>query len=132
MSATITMHRRNMDSGEPTCLSTAVVVLVAPRGMLSDCDLAIAGALSRGARAFTCEVPTEADGDVCDDGSTYTMALEAIAATLDQAESELPGLPIVLVGHAEAAVPARLYADLCPGDLAGVVLTKKSNHLDAA
>lgn len=128
MNATLTTQPRG-DTGSraPTSLSTAIVV-VAPRGMISDCDLAIAGALSRGAHTFTCEVPISTDGDPCEGEFAYSMALEEIAAVLNQAESEVPGLPIVLVGHAEAGVPARLYADLCPGELAGVVLTEKRNH----
>ncbi|MFJ9390438.1 hypothetical protein ACIRON_16560 [Nocardioides sp. NPDC101246] len=131
MNATITTHRRDTSSGAPTCLSTAVVVVVAPRGTLSDCDLAIASALSRGARTYTCEISTGADAELLEGEFAYTMALETIAATLDQAEAEVPGLPIVLVGHAEAGAAARLYADLCPGDLAGVVLTEKTNHFTA-
>jgi len=129
MNAAITTPRRTTNSVEP---ATLVVIVVAPRGRLADCDLAIAGAASRGAHTFSCEVPANSDGELRESDFAFGIAIDSIASAVDRAVSEVPGLPIVLVGHAEAGMPVRVYADLCPDQVAGVVLTEKSGHLTAA
>jgi hypothetical protein len=91
------------------------VILVAPTGTLSQCRAAIDNAVLAGAVALVCEV------DVDDAG--FASAVSTALRTVDDAAACYPGLPIVLVGHADASAVASLAAEACGEEVAGLVLT---------
>lgn len=92
-----------------------LVVLVAPSSALRQCDAAIDNVVLAGAITLTCEV------DVTE--RMLTFAVGDVLRTVDDAAAEYPGLPIVIVGHGDAAAVASMAADACGDDISGLVLT---------
>jgi len=97
-----------------------VVVLVAPEGTLSQCDAAIEKTVLAGAITVACEVDTDDD--------MLATALSTVLRTVDDASARFPGLPVVLVGHAEARGITSLAAEACGDDIAGLVLSDQHGH----
>jgi len=97
-----------------------VVVLVAPKGTLSQCDTAIEKTVLAGAITITCEVDT--------DDEMLATALSTVLRTVDDASAGFPGLPVVLVGHAEARGITSLAAEACGDDIAGLVMSDQHGH----
>lgn len=92
------------------------VVLAVPRGEIASCAVAISAARSRGTDTITCEVSTDADG--------FDEAFRSIVDAVNHASRRFPAVPVVLVGHGAAAIPARAFADLCPESVSGVLMTQ--------
>ncbi|RHW28122.1 hypothetical protein D0Z08_03770 [Nocardioides immobilis] len=97
-----------------------VVVLVAPTGALPECDAAIENLVLAGAITVACEVDTDDD--------MLATALSTVLRTVDDASALRPGLPVVLVGHAEARGITSLAAEACGDDLAGLVMSDQHGH----
>ena len=99
-----------------------VVVLVAPSHALRQCDAAVDNAVLAGAVTATCEV------DVTD--RMLTSAVGEVLRTVDDAAADYPDLPIVVVGHGDAAGVASMAADACGDDISGLVLTHPRSQQD--
>lgn len=97
-----------------------LVVLVAPSSALRQCDAAVGNAVLAGAVTVTCEV------DV--DEQRVTFAVGHVLRTVDDATTDYPGLPIVIVGHGDAASVASMAADAYGDDISGLVLTHQRTH----
>jgi len=97
-----------------------VVVLVAPKGTLPQCDAAIEKTVLAGAVTVACEVDT--------DDEMLATALSTVLRTVDDASARFPGLPVVLVGHAEARGITSLAAEACGDDIAGLVMSDQHGH----
>lgn len=96
---------------------TLLVVLVAPTDSLPQCGAAIENTVLAGAVTVTCEVDP--------DPAQFAEAVCAVLGAVDHATSRFPGLPLVLVGHADAGAIASLAAEACGDDVAGLVLTHR-------
>jgi hypothetical protein len=101
-----------------------VVVLVAPKGTLPQCDAAIEKTVLAGAVTIACEVDTDDD--------MFATAVSTVLASVDEVFDRHPGLPVVLVGHGAAAEIASLAVEAYGDDLAGLVLTHQHATPDPA
>ncbi|MFI5623318.1 hypothetical protein ACIA03_07615 [Nocardioides sp. NPDC051685] len=101
-----------------------LVVLVSPSSALRQCDAAVDNMVLAGAVTVTCEV------DVTEDMVTFAVA--DVLRTVDATAADYPGLPIVIVGHAEAAAVASMAADACGNDVSGLVITHRRPQQDPA
>ena len=101
-----------------------LVVLVAPSTALRQCDAAVGNAVLAGVVMVTCQVDVEDD--------MVTFAVGDVLRTIDDATVDYPGLPIVVVGHGDAAAVASVAADACGDDISGLVLTHQRPTFQAA
>lgn len=124
MTATLTTARPRLAVSSPADGATPrlLVVLVAPASAVRQCDAAIGNALMAGAATVTCEV------DVTD--RMLTQSVGDVLRTIDDATAARPGLPVVIVGHGDAAAVASMAADACGDDISGLVLTHQRSEQD--
>jgi hypothetical protein len=99
-----------------------LVILVAPSSALRQCDAAVDNATLAGAITVICEVDATEP--------MVTFAVGDVLRTLDHAAAAYPELPIVIVGHGDAASVASLAADACGDEISGLVLTHPRTQQD--
>jgi len=113
-----TIHR-------PASCPTLVVVLVSPRGGLGSCGQVIGELTASGAVVYAAEVDS-ASSRLDADCAALSDVVWTISDTLDRATKELPGLPVVLVGHASTAAGALAFTELYPDECNGLVFTERN------
>ncbi|WP_182379290.1 hypothetical protein [Nocardioides sp. WS12] len=124
MTATLFTARPRLDLTSPAngTKPRLLVVLVAPASAVHQCDAALDKALLAGAATVTCEV------DVTD--RMLTQSVGDVLRAIDDASATRPGVPIVIVGHGDAAAVASMAADACGDEISGLVLTHQRSEQD--
>jgi hypothetical protein len=126
---TIALLQRHAETGTDNdrlaVLPHLVVVLVSPAGGLGSCGTVISELSASGAVVYAEEVDSIA-ARLDLDCAALSDVVWTISNTLERANADFPGLPVVLVGHASTAAGALAFTELYPGQCTGLVLTERT------